>query len=277
MKMMAEMRRKHKRMISRVIHQALLFCLIFSTSAWSKVVVYPTTGLNIAATPGVSSSASLQFKPDASELNPVKYRLISFRINGLDVDKSKLTVSNLYLDRPHTLDRFQLVLSGKEKSNPVTSIFKFQPNWTDMPGNYTGLLTSDSDKPDIPVKVVVNPKATLTLTPINFKIVTSNFNTPNIQAVNVIFGTNSPRWELYLSASNLIKVNGDKLDKSKIYVRIKDDPVSSWKNLNQVVKIASGGSNAPREIVTLEFLVNADKLEKAGDYLGSISFLVKNI
>ena len=277
MKMLAEMRRKHKRMISRVIHQALLFCLIFSTSAWSKVVVYPTTGLNIAATPGVSSSASLQFKPDASELNPVKYRLISFRINGLDVDKSKLTVSNLYLDRPHTLDRFQLVLSGKEKSNPVTSIFKFQPNWTDMPGNYTGLLTSDSDKPDIPVKVVVNPKATLSLSPINFKITTSNFETPNIQMVDVVFGSNSAGWELYIIADNLTKFNGDTLNKSKIYVRIKDDPDSSWKSLNQVVKIASGGSSAPRKIATLEFLVNADKLEKAGDYLGSINFLVKNI
>ncbi len=270
-------RRKLKRMISRVYHLVFTACVIHSTHAWSNVIVYPTTGLNLTAIPGASTSASLQFKPDETQLNPVKYRLASFRVNGVDVDKSKLTVDNLYLNKSHTLDQFQLIISGKERSNPVTSIFKFQPSWTDMPGNYSGYLTSDSDTPDIPVKVVVNPKSVLTLSSISLKITASNFDTPNIQTIDVIFGSNSPSWELYLSASNLTKFNGNTLDSNKIYVRIKDDLKSSWVNLDKIIKIAAGGSNAPSKIATLEFLINVDKLEKAGDYLGSIKFLVKNI
>jgi len=95
-------RRKLKRMISRVYHLVFTACVIHSTHAWSNVIVYPTTGLNLTAIPGASTSASLQFKPDETQLNPVKYRLASFRVNGVDVDKSKLTVDNLYLNKSHT-------------------------------------------------------------------------------------------------------------------------------------------------------------------------------
>lgn len=270
-------KRRLKRMTSRAPHLVLLVCVLFTTQAWSNVVVYPTTGLNLTAIPGAPTSASLQFKPDESQLDPVKYRLASFRVNGVDVDKSKLMVNNLYLDKPRTLDRFQLILSGKERSNPVTSIFKFQPTWTDIPGNYSGYLTSDGETPDIPIKVAVKPKSVLALTPKNFKIRTSNFNTPSVQTVDVVFGSNSPGWELYLSASDLTKFNGSVLGKDKIYVRVKGNPKSSWVKLDQIVKIAAGGSNAPSKIATLEFLVDADKLEKAGDYLGSVKFLIKSI
>ena len=264
-------------MTSRLYYLVFLVFLSATTQVCSSVVVYPTTGLYLTASPGISTSASLQIKPDESQLTPVKYRLASFRVNGVDVDKSKLTINNLYLNKAHTLDRFQLVLSGKEKSNPVTSIFKFKPSWTDIPGNYSGYLMSDSGTRDIPIKMTVHPKTSLKLSTESLKITTSNFEIPKIQTVDVVFGSNSPGWELYLSASNLTKFNGDLLDKNKIYVRIKDNTKSSWINLDQIVKIAAGGPKSPNKVATLEFLINADKLEKAGDYLGRIKFLLKSL
>jgi len=46
--------------------------------------------------------------------------------------------------------------------------------------------------------------------------------------------------------------------------------------LNKPTKLISGYATHPTKIATLEFFVNANKLEKTGDYLGQIKFLVNN-
>ncbi|RUM78995.1 MAG: hypothetical protein DSZ16_09230, partial [Candidatus Thioglobus sp.] len=113
--------------------------------------------------------------------------------------------------------------------------------------------------------------------PDNFKITTSTTNIPKIREVDVVFGSNSPRWDLYVSAENLTKHTGDRINKDRIFVRIKNDSKSGlWLALNQPTKLISGYASPPTKIATLEFFVNANKLEKTGDYLGKIKFLVKN-
>ena len=272
-----KVKRMLKRMTSNIRNILSITLVLFSTQVLAKVLVYPTTGLSLDASPGFLTQASLQFKPDKEQVTSVRYRLSTFRTNGYDVEKSKLTIKNLYTSKYESLDRYRLVLSGKEDSNPVTSIFKFNPSWSDIPGTYTGLLTSDSNTPDIPINITVNPITTLSIDPENFDITTSNADLPTIKEVDVVFSSNSPRWELYVSAEDLTKHTGDRINKDRVFVRIKNDSKTrSWLALNKPTKLISGYATPPTKIATLEFFVNVNKLEKIGNYLGKIKFLVKN-
>jgi|JYMV01.1.fsa_nt_gi hypothetical protein len=255
----------------------VLALIVLSLNSYAKVIIYPTNGIHINASPGIPGETNVRFKPDANLTTPVKYRLSSFHLNGRDIDKSKLKVSNLYTEGDKSLGRFQLVLSGKESSNPITSTFKFNSQWGDAPGIYLGSLSSDKNTTDIPVKVVVSPKTTISLNPSSFKIVTSNFDTPKVQQVDLIFGTNRPNWELYVMGENLTKFGGEFIPKTKLYVKLKDNPEFKWTDVSKPVKIYSGGSISPSKIATLEFLVKTDKLKEAGEYLGKIKFLISYI
>ena len=271
-------RKRRKRMISKInAFLVALFFLILSTAVFSEVIVYPSNGVDLVSSPSGSSEVKISFKPDVNQTSLVKYRLASLQVNGYEVDKSKLLIENIYTRGVKPLDRFQLVLSGKESSNPVISTLKFSPTWVDRPGTYTGHLTSDSSAPDIPVRIVINPKSTLSISPENFKLAVSNTDTPVIQRIDLVFGSNQPKWELYLLANDLHKYDGSVLSKDKIFVRVQGDPDSSWKSLNGPVKIYSGYSATPAKIATLEFFVTADVLEKAGDYVGNIKFLMKSL
>lgn len=277
MMMVKVMKRKLKRMTSNIQNFLSIVLVLFSAQALSDVIIYPTTGLNLSATPGFSSDSSLIFKPSADQTSAVQYRLTTFRVNDKDVDKSKFKIKTLYSSEFKPLDRYQLVLSGKENENPVNANFKFEPTWFDIPGVYSGIISSDTNTPDIPIKITVNPITTLSIDPDNFKITTSTTNIPKIREVDVVFASNSTRWDLYVSAENLIKNTGDRINKDRVFVRIKNDSKSgSWLALNQPTKIISGYASPPTKIATLEFFVNANKLEKTGDYLGKIKFLVKN-
>lgn len=269
------MKSKHKRMTSKQSALFFIAFIVLSLNSYANVIVYPSTGVNINTSPGVTGEANVQFKPDSTLLEPVKYRLSSLRVNGRDVSKSKLTVSNLYTKGKGPLDRFQFVLSGKESSNPITSTFKFESQWADAPGIYLGNLTSDKDATEIPVKVTVNPKTTISVNPRNFEIVTSSFDIPKIAQVDLIFGTNYQNVELYVTGENLTKSDGEYIPKTKLYVKLKGNPEFKWTEVSRPVKIYSGGSIAPSKVATLEFLVKADHLKDAGEYLGKIKFLVK--
>jgi len=271
------MKSKRKRMTSKQSALFFIALIVLSLNSYANVIIYPSTGVNINTSPGVSGESRLQFKPDSSLLAPIKYRLSSLRVNGRDVNTSKLTISNLYTEGKGSLDRFQFVLSGKESSSPITSTFKFEPQWGDAPGIYLGNLTSDKDTIDIPVKVIVNPKTTISLNPRNIKIVTSSFDIPKIAQVDLIFGTNYQNLELYVMGENLTKSDGEFIPKTKLYVKLKGNSEFKWTDVSRPVKIYSGGSIAPSKIATLEFLVKADNLKDAGEYLGKIKFLVRRL
>ncbi len=270
------MKRKLKRMTSKIQNFLYAVLVLFSAQALSGVIVYPTTGLNLSATPGSSSEGSLIFKPTTDQTSVVQYRLATFRVNDRNVDKSKFKIKTLYSNEYKPLDRYQLVLSGREDSNPVKANFKFDATWYDTPGVYSGVITSDAKTPDIPVKITVNPITTLSTDPNNFEITTSTREIPKIKEVDVVFGSNSPGWELYVSTEDLTRHTGDRIKKNMIFVRIKDNSKSRpWVALIKPIKIVSGHATPPTKVTTLEFFVNANKLEKTGDYLGKVKFLVK--
>ena len=170
-------------------------------------------------------------------------------------------------------------MSGQEKGNQVTSTFQFEPIWTDVPGEYvSSLAASRNAAPDIPVKIIIKPKSLLTLQPQNFTITTSSLKSPVISEVNVVMGSNSPRWELYLVADNLkFKSSSQKISNDRVFVRIKDQyNPKPWLLLNKKLKLISGVATPITTIATLEFVVESELDDRAGDYLGNIKFLVRN-
>jgi len=265
-------------MTSNIKNYLSVVLVLFSAQALSDVIIYPTTGLNLSATPQFSSDESLIFKPTADQISAVQYRLTTFRVNGKDVDKSKLKIKTLYSSEFKPLDRYQLVLSGKEKENPIKANFKFEPTWFDIPGVYLGTLSSDTNTPDIPIRIVINPKTTLSLSSSNFTIATSEPNLSVIREVDLIFSTNSSRWTLYVSTEDLILGASNKISKDRVFVRIKNDlNPQPWLALDRTIEIISGVSTSPKKIATLEFFVGSQRLDRSGSYFGKIKFLVDNI
>lgn len=276
-------------MTSKIFRLLCTFLVLFSSQAFSKVGIFPVTGLNLTTYPDSVSQGLISFLPNASETTPVYYQLSSFRVNGVDVDKSKLKLKNYYTNGFSSLDQYRPILSGKENSNSVTTMFEFKPTWYDVPGVYTGLLTANINAnerinsykldplPEVPIQIVVSPKTSLSLNPAHFSIATSSFNTPIIQEVTLSFASNKPRWSLYVEAENLIQSNDKQVENDRVYVRIKDtiNP-KAWLPLDRITKILSGQATAPKDIATLEFIVNSKRLDKAGNYLGRIKFFVAN-
>jgi hypothetical protein len=263
--------------------------VLFSTNAIAKVAIYPTTGLNLNASPDHISQGSLLIHPDSDEKLPVLYRLSSFQVKGLDVDKSLLKIKSRYSSEFEPLDKYIVVLSGQEKSNPIKVDFKFKPTWLDVPGVYTGVLTANINAnerinsynldplPEIPIKIAVNSKTILSLTPAIINIATSGFESPVDNEVKLSFASNSPRWDLYVSIKRLANQSGKEISKDRIYVRVVDKTnPKSWLRLDQPIKILSGHATAPIDLATLEFLIDSKKTDKAGNYLGEINFLVKD-
>jgi hypothetical protein len=276
-------------MTSKIFRLLCTWLVLFSTQVFSKVAIFPVTGLNLTAYPDNVSQGLISFLPDASETTPVYYQLSSFSVNGVDVDKSKLKLKNYYTNGFSSLDRYRAILSGKEKSNLVATMFEFKPSWYDAPGVYSGLLTANINAnerinsykleplPEVPIQVVVSPKTSLSLSPAQFSIDTSSFNTPIIREVTLSFASNKPRWSLYISAENLIKTNDKKIVNDRVYVRIKDNiNPKSWISLDRQTKLLSGQATPPKDIATLEFMVDSKRIDKAGYYLGRIKFFVSN-
>ncbi len=265
-------------MTSNIKNYLSIVLALISTHALSSVIIYPTTGLELSATPQFSSDGLLTFKPTTDQTSAVQYRLTTFRVNGRDVDKSKLKIKTIYSSEFKSLDRYRLVLSGKENANPVKASFKFESSWYDIPGVYSGIISSDTNTSDFPIKVIVSPKTTLSLSPPNFTIATSESNLSVIREVDLIFGTNSPSWELYVAAEDLILGSSNKISNDRVFVRIKNDlNPQPWLVLGQPIKLISGAQTSPKKIATVEFFVDSQRLDRAGNYLGKIKFLVDNI
>jgi hypothetical protein len=272
------------------INQTLCAVIVlFSTHVTAKVAIYPTTGLNLNAHPGNLSQGSLLIHPDSDENLPVHYRLSSFQVRGTDVDKSTLKIKGRYSSAFESLDKFVVLLSGQENSNPVKVDFKFKPTWLNTPGTYTGLLTANINAnerinsynlaplPEIPITIVVNSKTTLSLTPAMINIATSSFESPIVNKVKLSFATNSPRWDLYVAVKKLAHHNGKEISKDRVYVRVMDKTnPRPWLRINHPKKILSGYATAPIDLATLEFLVDSKRTDKAGNYLGEINFLIKD-
>lgn len=274
---MKEMVKKRKRMISKIRIVFFFALVLFSHRLLAELIIYPSTGININSVPGSISEFKLRFKPDVDQTDSLKYRLTNFRVNGRDVDKSKLEINNIYTNGSKSLDRFQSVLSGKESGRPLESTFIFKPQWHDQPGIYIGSMSSDAIAQDIPVKVVINSKTTLILSPSNFKIRASNIDIPKIQTVNLFFGTNQPKWELYLVASDLVNDNKRTLSKNNIFVRVQGAQNYSWVSLSNPIMILSGTAIAPSNIATIEILVKTDSEKIADEYSGSIRLMMKHL
>jgi len=183
--------------ISSIRYILYIVILFFtSTLAIARIDILPSTGIDIIATPGVVAQSSVVFKPDASQTEILQYRLRTLRSNDQEIEQSRLTIENRYTQGVQTLERYRTVLSGQEKGNPVTSTFQFEPIWGDVPGEYVSSLeASRNAASDIPVKIIIKPKSLLTLQPQNFTITTSSLKSPVISEVNVVMGSNSPRWE----------------------------------------------------------------------------------
>ena len=276
-------------MTSKIFRLLCTWLVLFSSQVFSKVVVFPVTGLNLTTYPDNVSQGLVSFLPDASETTPVYYQLSSFKVNGSDVDKSKLKLKNYYTNGFSSLDRYRAMLSGKEKSNSVVTMFEFKPTWYDVPGVYSGLLTANINAnerinsykleplPEVPIQVIVSPKTSLSLNPAQFSIATSSFNTPIIREVALSFASNKPRWSLYISAENLNNSSDKQVANDRVYVRIKDSlNPKPWVSLARPAEILSGQATPPSDIATLEFMVNSKRLDKAGNYLGRIKFFVAN-
>jgi len=266
--------------ISSIRYILYIVILFFtSTLAIARIDILPSTGIDIIATPGVVAQSSVVFKPDASQTEILQYRLRTLRSNDQEIEQSRLTIENRYTQGVQTLERYRTVLSGQEKGNPVTSTFQFEPIWGDVPGEYVSSLeASRNAASDIPVKIIIKPKSLLTLQPQNFTITTSSLKSPVISEVNVVMGSNSPRWELYLVADNLkFKSSSQKISNDRVFVRIKDQyNPKPWLLLNKKLKLISGVATPITTVATLEFVVESELDDRAGDYLGNIKFLIRN-
>jgi len=276
----ATMQKKLKEeMISSYLKTLCFFLLLVSVNAsQAGVNILPSTGIEIVATPGVVANDSVLLKPSSDQTTALQYRLRTLRSDDQEIDKSRVKVKNRYTKGAQSLDRYRTFLSGQEKSNPVTSTVEFKPTWSDIPGIYISSLAANGNASDIPLKITIKPKSLFTLQLANFTIATSSLKAPIISEVNIVMGSNSPRWELYLVAENLKFQSGrNKIKNDRVFARVKDEQnPKTWKLLNKKTKFVSGIATSVVTIATLEFLVESERDDQAGDYLGNIKFLVRN-
>ena len=283
MEKMVEMKKKLKEEMISSYLKTLCFCLLLVSvnASQARVNILPSTGVVLTATPEQLIQDTINIKPDNNRIKSLQYRLRVLRSNSYKIEPSRVKVHNRFIQNPQTLDQYQTVLSGKEKGNPVKSTFDFTATWKDKPGTYVGsLIPSDGDDaPEIPIKVEIKSKSIISLQPANLTIATSSFKSPIISEVDVLMGSNSPRWELYIEAKNLIKQGSkNKINKDKVFVRIKDkNNPKPWMPLKGRTKVLSGKATPPRVISGLQFRVESELDDSAGTYAGDIKFLIRNI
>ena len=258
----------------------LFIGLLLTTSVINAGVdLTPRSGISLNAELGKVSQGSIVLKPDASQISAVRYRLHSLQLNDYKINPNRLKVKTLYTIGAESLDLYRTFLSGNENANQVNADFEFEPEWSDAPGVYMGSLVSTNDVPTIPVKITIVPKTVVSLQPAIFSINSSLVNAPIAHEVSVLLGSNSPHWELYLNTDHFIQeATDEKINADRIFVRIKDEiNPRPWLALDKMLKIISGVATPITTITILEFLVSSERADRAGEYLGNIKFLVRNI
>jgi len=247
--------------------------------ASADVDLIPRSGVEMNAILGTVAQESVVLNPDSSQTSAVRYRLQSLSSGNNTIDNSRLKVNTIYTVGAESLDIFRTFLSGDEDGQQVIATFEFQPGWEDIPGTYTGRVISASSVPEIPVKVTVPAKSLMSLNPPMFSITPSQISSPIITDVNVMMGSNSQRWELFLVAGDLAREGGEEEIKTdRVFVRVKNelDP-QPWLSINEPTMVASGTAGSMRSIVTLQFIVESVRTDAAGKYTGNIRFLVRNM
>jgi hypothetical protein len=267
-------------MISSQLKTICFYLLLASvTSLQARVNVLPSTGVKFSSTPEVSIKDTITLKAEKTRTKPLQYRLSVLHDGSQKIKPERVKVYNRFIQNPQTLDRYQTFLSGKEKGNPIKTTLEFTATWRDEPGNYNGLLMPSESAPEIPVKINISPRSSILLRPTNLIIATSSAKAPIISEVEVLMGSNSPRWELHAEAKNLIKLDDrKKINNEKVFVRIKNkNNPGRWISLNGRTKLVSGKATPVRSVATLQFRVESDLDDRAGDYTGEIKFLIRNI
>lgn len=256
-----------------------LLCLGASTVTLADVDLMPRNGISMYAMLGALSQESVVLKPDSSQTSAVRYHLQSLKSGGYAIDSSRLKVKTLYTVGSESLDYYRTFLSGKESGQQVTAIFEFQPTWEDRPGIYTGRVISSSSVPEIPVEITILPKSLISLNPPSFQITPSTIEAPIITEVNVLLGSNSPRWELYVVAGDLAREKGkEAIETDRVFVRVKDElNPKSWTALTEPFQVVSGSAGPMRTVATLQFAVESERADPAGNYTGDIRILVRNM
>ena len=265
-------------MISNI--RFFLICLLLTTSAVNAGIdLIPRTGVSMNAELGKISQGSIVLKPDSAQTNTVRYQLKSLQSADNEINPNRLKVKNLYTIGGESLESYRTFLSGIENTNQVTENFEFEPQWGDAPGIYIGSLVSTSNVPTIPVQITIAEKTIISIQPPSFSITSSTVNLPIINEVSVLLGSNSPHWELHIVAEDFLQESSDQqINSDRIFVRIKDEiNPKPWLALDKMLKLISGVATPVTTIATLEFIVESARADRAGEYLGNIKFLIRNI